>query len=397
MNSDIRRIEPTHADRNLGTQLTSVSELHYHLISLSGGGYRAALYHAGVLRALHAAEFFDRENVIVNSVSGGAIPAIIWREFTSTQKGRKEETWPETTLLDLVESSPIVGGRFNWQLLGGWFFAQNCWRRHIERWWDRHEFTGDVIKESPIFLIEVLDYYSGKFWVFHEKILYIANREFFRRHRSWPEISLSPIDALTSATALPGAFTGLRLNGRLFKDAGIADNLALLPLLEVLIHNPHGDRLGNVACWFLSNAGKPLSVLSSLDFPPGNSETVESLGVEDRLLRLTGDLAQPLYVNALAALLEDYAKIKEVGVSIGRPPDDEESWLKSSLPKSFRPSSVPTALISMPKTNALGIMAEGAQAASFRLCDYGFMSVDQRSKLQSFYQEFSEMQLGKSI
>lgn len=366
--------------------MTSVSEPQYHIISLSGGGYRAALYHAGVLRALNTAGFFDLENVIVNSVSGGGIPAIIWREFTSTPKGHKEDTWPETTLLDLVESTPRLGGRFNWQLLGGWFRARDYWKRHLERWWEKKQFTGKVCRRSPLFLVEVLDYNSGTFWVYHGNVLYKANREFFKEHRSWPEENLSPMETLSSATAFPGAFTGLEVNGYLFKDAGVADNLAMLPLLEVLTRNSQGMRLGNVAFWFLSDAGKPLSVPSAIDLPVGNFEVVAKLGIGDRIFRVTGDLAQPLYVNALAVLLRDYVNVKVAGVAIGCLPYEEEPWLKNYLPKAFKPSRVPTALTPVPKTNAVGIMAEAAQAASFLLCDHGFMCAEQRSRLQDFYQ-----------
>lgn len=43
-------------------------------IALSGGGYRAAAYHIGTLRALHRLGILDKVNVI-SSVSGGSITA----------------------------------------------------------------------------------------------------------------------------------------------------------------------------------------------------------------------------------------------------------------------------------------------------------------------------------
>lgn len=41
-------------------------------LALSGGGYRAAAYHIGTLRALHKLGILDKVDVI-SSVSGGSI------------------------------------------------------------------------------------------------------------------------------------------------------------------------------------------------------------------------------------------------------------------------------------------------------------------------------------
>ena len=43
-------------------------------LALSGGGYRAAAYHIGALRALHKLGVLDKVDVI-SSVSGGSITA----------------------------------------------------------------------------------------------------------------------------------------------------------------------------------------------------------------------------------------------------------------------------------------------------------------------------------
>ena len=46
-------------------------------IALSGGGYRAAAYHIGTLRALHRLAVLDKIDVI-SSVSGGSITAAFY-------------------------------------------------------------------------------------------------------------------------------------------------------------------------------------------------------------------------------------------------------------------------------------------------------------------------------
>lgn len=59
-------------------------------LALSGGGYRAAAYHIGTLRALHNLKILDRIDVI-SSVSGGSITSAYYllhkdnyQEFEST-------------------------------------------------------------------------------------------------------------------------------------------------------------------------------------------------------------------------------------------------------------------------------------------------------------------------
>src|SRR5947209_5625099 len=96
----------------------------YRLVSLSGGGYRAALFHAGVLRVFHSAGLFEQDSdhpVIVNAVSGGSLPTVLWNEYLHVAESEDpENAWPEEAVLDLVNRTPTFGGRFNWQIRGRW-------------------------------------------------------------------------------------------------------------------------------------------------------------------------------------------------------------------------------------------------------------------------------------
>lgn len=114
------------------------------LVSLSGGGYRAALFNAGVLRTLNEKKYLDHrhdsgpKNVIVNAVSGGSIPAALWNRFlrSSEYESNPAELLPERELIRLVTTSPALFGRFNWHAKGFVVGAQASWYKHLLRWWE---------------------------------------------------------------------------------------------------------------------------------------------------------------------------------------------------------------------------------------------------------------------
>ena len=58
-------------------------------LALSGGGYRAAAYHIGALRALHKLGILDNVDVI-SSVSGGSIIAAYYALYDGSYNGFEE-------------------------------------------------------------------------------------------------------------------------------------------------------------------------------------------------------------------------------------------------------------------------------------------------------------------
>ena len=79
-------------------------------LALSGGGYRAAAYHIGTLRALHRLGILDKVDVI-SSVSGGSITAAYYAlnkdnyedfEKSFTQSLAKGVLWLSITYLIIV-------------------------------------------------------------------------------------------------------------------------------------------------------------------------------------------------------------------------------------------------------------------------------------------------------
>ena len=357
-------------------------ERQYYLISLSGGGYRAALFHAGVLRAFHAFGLFREgaleRDIIVNSVSGGALPSILWRRYMMSRESYTlEDSWPENALLDLVCSTPILGGEWNWILRGTGVWARQRWEAFLQNWWDKHPLKywsyGDG--GSPIFLIETLEYLSGKIWLYDGRQFAQASREYFKSGIVFLSHECSPMTAVAAATAFPGMFRGylFKVQGddHLLKDAGIIDNLGVLPLLELIKRKPNDrSRLGQIASWFLSDAGRPMAVSLRTGVPIfGQTKTVPKLKLSDRLFRLTGDISQPHFAAALTDLLGDYVDVPVVAVGLDQVFRLETPWMLPTHPENWTPAQVKTSLCGMSRELAISIMSAGAQSASFAIMD----------------------------
>ncbi len=203
--------------------------------------------------------------------------------------------------------------------------------------------------------------------------------------------------AVATATSLPIAFQGITVKDdqdpkyvARFLDAGLIDNLAMMPLLQILRHDESGKSIGPVKQWILSDAGKPLSVTSRTSslYALGNTRLVGSLGLFDRIFRLTGDLAQPQFVNLIAKILTDYANIHFVAIAIGPSLEDDEPWISTANGEPT-PSQMPTTLGFVPKHLALSVMTEGAQAMSKALVYAELMTVQKQQEVKEFFAELA--------
>ena len=88
-------------------------------LSLSGGGYRATLFHAGALRRLAELGVLDRITH-VSAVSGGAIAAGVWADDLRTHPGgdaRDRARRIEARILafckEKIDTGTIIGGMLN--------------------------------------------------------------------------------------------------------------------------------------------------------------------------------------------------------------------------------------------------------------------------------------------
>ena len=82
-------------------------------LALSGGGYRAAAYHIGTLRALHKLNVLDKVDVI-SSVSGGSITAAYYvlnkdKGFDTFEKSFKEKLKHNVLWIAIIEFLLVIG------------------------------------------------------------------------------------------------------------------------------------------------------------------------------------------------------------------------------------------------------------------------------------------------
>ena len=82
-------------------------------LALSGGGYRAAAYHIGTLRALHKLNVLDKVDVI-SSVSGGSITAAYYvlnkdKGFDTFEKSFKEKLKHNVLWIAIIELLLVIG------------------------------------------------------------------------------------------------------------------------------------------------------------------------------------------------------------------------------------------------------------------------------------------------
>ena len=86
-------------------------------MALSGGGYRAAAYHIGTLRALHKLNVLDKVDVI-SSVSGGSITAAYYvlnkdKGFDTFEKSFKEKLKHNVLWIAIIELLLVIGSIIN--------------------------------------------------------------------------------------------------------------------------------------------------------------------------------------------------------------------------------------------------------------------------------------------
>ena len=396
------------------------AEDRLRMISLSGGGYRAMLYHAGVMRVLADEGWLDApgQSTVLCAVSGGSITANVWdlnlsREPESTNQ---EPLWPERMLLRLLELSPRLGGRVGTYVRNQ--IRRSHWQNVLAHWWHAVEASFAEVckpKRHPMgidrrppsdgglcVLTEAVNFLNGQVYVFNRSSIVIPDRELFKSGKSFSETrfenGLTPF-ALRAATALPGYFRPVRIalstnikdyqTGATLVDAGLIDNLAMHPLLPLLTKNSAGESIVQRGdTWLLFNAGKPDPLIGALGGVILPSNRRHRLSLTDRIFRLTGDLAQPNYVFGLTRLINDYTPLEVRGTRIDVPTQEEPLWLPTKhLPDAAAVAAVATSVNRMRREDAIGIMSWGAQSAC------GLLGLDS-SRTGAIRAKFEQLQKG---
>jgi predicted acylesterase/phospholipase RssA len=361
------------------------------LFSLSGGGFRAALFHAGVLRGAHSLGLIESgigNQAVVNAVSGGAIPALIWDRFLRTAYRRRasNEWWPERAILELVVNAPAVGGQFNWLVRR--LTLSSGWLAYLNAWWTRNATQLGACGPSASgthFFVQALDFLHGDTWVHAGDRFVLPKREFYKTGDASSYIAdVSVPEAIAAATAFPILFPPMRVvtHGVLeheLMDAGLIDNLALHGFLSIFSGPQSLLPADKQHLWILSDAGRAMAKPDTTSHTTA-PRTTKRIGLVDRIMRLTGDLAQPSYQAWIVEMLRHHAHLRAVGLRLGitprlYPPEVRTQGaepVEAPLPKPWTLGSslrtpedavaVPTGLFPLSIHDAAFIIALGAQA-----------------------------------
>ena len=206
-------------------------------IALSGGGYRAMLFHVGTLWRLFELDLLKTAKRI-SSVSGGSITAaklaLAWDslDWTAPQSYIEAVVVPIRKLADHTIDIPAAGiGRFIWRDAGFW----------IERAYRRHLFGSATLQDLPAttrFVINATNLHNGRLWRFSRPFMgdwrtgRIMNPDLplaraVAASSAFPPF-LSPVRVAFDPTALVGGdgTNGNRAHAQL-TDGGVYDNLGL--------------------------------------------------------------------------------------------------------------------------------------------------------------------------
>lgn len=254
-------------------------------LALSGGGFRATLYHLGLVRFLRDADLL-RQVTHITSVSGGSIMAahlaLNWDRYTGSPE---EFDQAASHLLDFVrlDIRNRILRRFplslllRWpRLLLGMSNRQLTRTGLLERQYEQHLY-GDKslfeLPESPELHVLATNLSEGCLCSFSRDGLWMMQQKVGNPHIERVRVGLMTVSmAVAASSAFPGFFPPIELTGRevgarggefglqAYTDGGVFDNLGvrmfrwLTPLLT-------GDKeLDGV---LVSDVGKPFEVLTN--------------------------------------------------------------------------------------------------------------------------------------
>src|SRR3954470_3858260 len=232
-------------------------------LALSGGGFRATLFHLGLVRFLGDAGFL-RQVTHITSVSGGSIMAahlvLNWDRYTGSAEDFDQAA---SQLLDYVQLDirnrilrrfPLGLLQRGPRLLLGLSNRRLTRTGLLERQYEQHLY-GDKslfeLPESPELHILSTNLSEGCLCSFSRDGLWMMKQKVGRQHIERVRVGLMTVPmAVAASSAFPGFFPPLELTGRevgarggefahqTYTDGGVFDNLGvrmfrwLTPLLE---------------------------------------------------------------------------------------------------------------------------------------------------------------------
>ncbi len=172
-------------------------------IALSGGGYRATLFHLGVFVRLFETGVLQRA-ARISSVSGGSITSakigLEWPHLTSRAAFFERVVEPIRRLTSVTIDVPSV--------LGGIFLPGSAADR-VSQHYDKHLFGGATLQDLPDdirFVINATNVETGSLWRFMKPYM----RDYKVGRVDNPTVTLA--DAVTASSAFPPVLSPFVLN-----------------------------------------------------------------------------------------------------------------------------------------------------------------------------------------
>ena len=152
-----------------GTPFDKDQPQHGIALSLSGGGYRAMLFHLGSVWRLNEIGLLEKL-ARVSSVSGGSIMAGVlaayWSKRPNEPVGNKK--WFETEIVSRIRE--MASTTIDWKSVAeGAIPFMGTVSEHIASQYDKHLFAGKTLQDlpdSPNFVINATSLQSGVLWRF---------------------------------------------------------------------------------------------------------------------------------------------------------------------------------------------------------------------------------------
>ncbi len=212
---------------------------HRTALCLSGGGFRAALFHLGALRRLNELGVLSKVDTIT-SVSGGSILAahLATQLCPWPEPGTSFAQWEEDIeapflrfVQNNIRTTPVLK-RF---LLPWNWFRPSTQVRALEAYYREH-LTGLMLPdlpERPVFVFCATDMTHGVSWVFERRRVGSYQAKYVTPAPAWPVAR-----AVAASSCFPPVFSPLPIDGgqkpawrgMSVSDGGLYDNLGLQPV-----------------------------------------------------------------------------------------------------------------------------------------------------------------------
>jgi NTE family protein len=232
-----------------------------YALCLSGGGFRASLFHLGAVRRLYEVGLLDKVDAVA-AVSGGTVIAAFLADRCEVWRGQNltAEEWDQKIAQpfrafvsrNLNTFAVLIGWLpWNWNRNKGVeVLAEACESRGLTRQ------TMATLPRQPQFMFEACDLVSGKSWIFT------------RTQSPREEADMKVATAVSVSSCFPGFFrpyTRSRPQRIALMDGGIIDNRAIEPVWKRAKHlliSDGGDvlqpQLGQSILWSLIRSARVL-------------------------------------------------------------------------------------------------------------------------------------------